>query len=379
MTRDALFNVIFCVAALTSSAAHAQQAVVRSLDTPDLEIGQAWLMRSGSQCVAVLPQHVVAEARHPSLLREGNAGLRGDAVTMTDLGDDAAFATMNGNITRECGFSIGSISRNIERHLRDGGMGTLRSINGDGTVGRLPVTVVDDDGSQLLRVMPTVEHQGIHKGLSGSLLYVNEQPVGMLLSVHARSGVGTVLRTDVLLAKVEQALRSTSIDAAASKPTVPAMTSSSGGTATSSTSSNPWQIVSWNVDASDSSSLAGNLTAAVGITENGWRAAVARWPVVLDLGGVDSVRIVQGLRFIAGSSAAAELPAKIQILTTASADNTAWRSVSSDTLQFVQGVAEIKFLPVRARQLRVEIYGAQQSTNRVALTRMLVLEGERQR
>lgn len=56
--------------------------------------------------------------------------------------------------------------------------------------------------------MPTVEGERIRKGQSGSLLFVNEQTVGMLQAVNARSGIGTVMWTDALLAKVETYMRS---------------------------------------------------------------------------------------------------------------------------------------------------------------------------
>src|SRR5690606_14061771 len=137
---------------------------------PDLEVGQAWLVRSAERCFGVLPYHVAQETSVPSLLREGSSALRGEAVEVVDLGDDAAIAIMNGGITRDCGPSLGSISRGVDRHLRGGGIGTLRFVNGDGTIGRLSVTVVDDDGAGLLRVQTTAADERIRKGQSGSLL-----------------------------------------------------------------------------------------------------------------------------------------------------------------------------------------------------------------
>lgn len=358
---------------LAGAPAIAQQAVVRSYDPPELEVGQAWLMHSAGRCFAVLPFHVAQETTVPSLLREGPRGLRGEAVEVVDLGDDAAIAALSGGISQDCGYSIGSIPRSVDRRLRDGGLGTLRSVNGDGTLGRLAVTVVDDDGAGLLRVMPTMEGERIRKGHSGSLLLLGDQPVGMLLSVHARSGVGTVMRTDALLAKVDGFVRggmaaapaaSAAADASASVPA--ALTASASG----------WQVSGWNVDPLGSEHIAALLTS--GGTEGYWAARVPRWPAAVELGGPDAVRIVRGVEFVAGEAGdSAALPARVQVMTSVNAERPAWRAVGSGALEFVDGVARLEFLPTRARMVRVEIYDTRGAPAEVALGRLRVMEGDR--
>ena len=352
-------------AMLAMPLAHAQQAVVRSYDAPELEVGQAWLMHSAGRCFAVLPFHVAQETSVPSLLREGSRGLRGEAAEVIDLGEDAAIAALSGGISQDCGYSIGSIPRSVERQLRDGGLGTLRSVNGDGTLGRLAVTVVDDDGAGLLRVMPTMEGERIRKGHSGSLLLLGDQPVGMLLSVHARSGVGTVMRTDALLAKVDGFLRGGGAAAGVSVSSA-AVARPAGG----------WQVVSWNVDPTGSEHIAARLTS--GGLEGFWAASVSQWPAAVELGGPDAVRIVRGVEFIAGEAGdSAALPARVQVMTSVNAERPAWRAVSSGALEFVDGVARLEFLPARARMLRVEIYTTQGAPAEVALGRLRIIEGER--
>ena len=365
-------------------AAHAQQAVVRSYDAPELEVGQAWLMHSGGRCFAVLPFHVAQETRVPSLLREGPRGLRGEAGEVTDLGDDAAIAALSGGISQDCGYSVGSVPRSVDRQLRDGGLGTLRSVNGDGTLGRLAVTVVDDDGAGLLRVLPTMEGERIRKGHSGSLLLLGNQPVGMLLSVHARSGVGTVMRTDALMAKVDDFVRRGTGAAGASRAAVPAAvqdTATRGagvapGPTAALVAAGAWRVVGWSVDPTGSEHIAARLTS--GGTEGFWSASVPKWPAAVELGGPDAVRIVRGVEFIAGEAGdSAALPARVQVLTAVSTERPAWRAVSSGALEFVDGVARLEFLPTRALLLRIEIYTAQGAPAEVALGRLRVIEGER--
>jgi hypothetical protein len=372
--RGAFVAAACLLLALPGAPVYAQQAVVRSYDAPELEVGQAWLMHSAGRCYAVLPYHVVQETSVPSLLREGLRGLRGEAAEVNDLGDDAAVAALSGGISQDCGYSIGSIPRSVERQLRDGGLGTLRSVNGDGTLGRLAVTVVDDDGAGLLRVMPTMEGERIRKGHSGSLLLLGDQPVGMLLSVHARSGVGTVMRTDALLAKVEAFLRG----GGASAPSPVAAVSAGAAAAAVASVAAPtgWQVVGWNVDPLGSQHIAARLTSDG--MEGFWAARVAQWPAAVEIGSPGEVRIVRGVEFVAGEAGgSAALPVRVQVMTSVNAQRPAWRAVSSGALEFVDGNARLEFLPVRARMLRVEIHTTRGAPAEVALGRLRVIEGER--
>lgn len=348
-------------------AAWPQQAVVRSYDAPELEVGQAWLARSGGRCLAVLPLHVAAETSVPSLLREGSAGLRGEATEVVDLGDDAAVALLAGGITADCGFTLGSISRNVSRRLRDGGLGTLRSVNGDGTLGRLSVSIVDDDGERFLRVLPTAQGERLRKGLSGSLLMVEDQPVGMLLSVHARSGVGTVLRTDALLAKVDAHLRGLPPPVPVTAPPL-----SAESTAGAAAAAGPWEVRSWNADPVGSAHLAAHLTAPAG--DGFWSARVAHWPAAVELGGPEAARAVRGIVFVAGPAPAARLPVRVQVLTSVNDARAAWRVAGSGTLAYQAGVARLEFAPTRARFIRIEMFQAEDGGEVLALGRVEVLE-----
>jgi hypothetical protein len=369
------------VGLLSAQSAVAQQAVVRSYDAPDLEVGQAWLMRSGEQCLAVLPAHVVQETSIPSLLREGSRALRGEATEILDLGSDIAIARMNGGIVDDCGFALGSIRRNPDRALRDTGLGTIRSVNGDGTLARLAVTVIDDDGNDYLRILPTAAGDAIRKGLSGSLLVINDQTVGMLLSVTAKSGVGTVMRTDALLAKVEGHVRGTAAlrskggsEASPSDNHWPRLTGPKGTSPETMVDQvGAWRVTSWSADPVGSAHLASRLTEA-GV-DGFWEVRVDRWPVAIELAGPPEVQIVRGLAFIAGSPVDPTLrPSRVQVLASVSSDRVSWRVAGSATLDYDAGSARVEFPPVRARKLRIEIYPPATSTDRVALSRLRVLE-----
>jgi hypothetical protein len=360
---------IGCLLALPVAA---QQAVVRSYDAPELEVGQAWLMHSAERCLALLPLHVAAETALPALLREGSPALRGEATDVIDLGDDAAVATMTGNITKRCGAAVGSISRNLDRLLRSNGLGTLRTVNGDGTLARLAVTIVDDDGRDYLRVLPTNDREQIRKGQSGSLLIVDDRTAGMLLSVHASTGVGTVMRTDTLLAKLDAHLRNRTLPMAG---TGDASQQSGSDAEAPSAGAGPWHVTGWNADPIGSDHAASVLTAAG--TKGFWAAQVDRWPVALELGGPTEVRIVRGIEFVAnGEIAPTQRPARVQVLSSVGIDRVAWRVARSGTLTYIDGTASLVFPPVRARALRIEVYRSEATSDEVALARLIVLEAD---
>ncbi len=342
---------------LVVPSAVAQQSVVRSYESLGQEIGQAWMTRSGDRCIGIMPNHVAQHGKPLSLLREGQYGLRGDTSEITDLGDDIAIVLVEGNLTQDCGRALGSLSRQVEHHLRNRGLGALRTINGDGTVRRLPVTVVDDDGNTYLRIRPNLDSERIQRGDSGSLLMINGQAVGMLLSVDARAGVGKVMRVDALLDKVESRLHE--IRSVRAMP--------------AEVSAGVWKISGWNVDSTGVAHTTAALTKAG--TDGFWSAYVPEWPAVLELDGPQSVRAVRGVEFFAGSDLATGLlPARVQVLTSIKPDNSAWRSVTTETLTYRNGMARIDFLPVRALKLRIEIYSSQDAEDTVALGRLRVIE-----
>ena len=319
---SALFTLLPCAAPVA-----AQQAVVTTQDASALEIGQAFLAHHGGQCYAILPTHVVREAGRPALRREGTRGLLGETIDSAELGDDLSVARLDGAIRADCGVSALSIQRSIERLLQQGRLGTLRSINGDGTVAQLGVTIVDDDGRGMLRVQPTHQGNPIRKGLSGSLLLIDGVSVGMLLSVNARSGIGSVARIDALMSKVDAHL----MNPATPAPGAAAGTVSASPTASlSSTHSAPGagpRVLGWSALPIDESHRAANLTA--GAEAPPWSSIPERWPVTIDLQAGDGVVTISGVMLDGrGVAAAGQLPARVEVFINLSGDTRGWRAIS---------------------------------------------------
>tara|TARA_R110001599_G_scaffold127379_8_gene300748 strand:- start:12233 stop:13375 length:1143 start_codon:yes stop_codon:yes gene_type:complete len=188
------------------AAASTGQAVVTKPGEVALEVGQALITHQAGRCLAILPTHVVAEAVAPALrYAVTQRAILGAIEGINELGDDLSFGQIRGEIERNCGHGIGGFSRAVNTRLTQSNQGSLRFVNGDGSFGYFPVTWIDDDRELYVRVVPGMANQSIRRGMSGSLLMSADQvPIGMLLNVSTRSGVGTVMRIDRLLERVER-------------------------------------------------------------------------------------------------------------------------------------------------------------------------------
>lgn len=357
--RAAVLRLALLGSLLSPPGAIAEQALVTTQDAAALEIGQAFLAHYGPQCYAIMPTHVIHEAARPALLREGTPPLLGETRDAVDLGSDIGIAEVSGGITAECGSGALTLQRSVDRLLQQGRIGTLRSVNGDGTLAQLPVAIVDDDGSGTLRVQPTRPDSPIRKGLSGSLLMIDGVTVGMLLSVHARKGIGTVARIDRLMAKVDAFLMSRPAPAAVGKPV--GVKAARGGLKP--------RVTAWSALPLDDSRRAVNLTA--GDDALPWASQPSSWPVTIDLQGGDGVVVLNGVVLDGrGVADAGQLPAHVEVYINLSGEPSGWRSVTSEKVGYRDGVAHVSLAPLRARLVRLKFSGTVNGGKVISLRRV---------
>jgi len=351
----------------SSDQSIAQQALVRAYDNPAQSIGQAYLTHYGDHCIALLPGHVAAETKTPAFLGEGTSQL-GEAHEVTDLGDDLAVAQVSGNIAQDCGNSISTISRAVDSLLRSQGLATLRSVNSDGTLANMSVTVVDNDGELYLRIRPTNDKIQIRKGHSGSLLIVSGRPVGMLLAVDARHGVGKVLRFDKLLVRAEnhmaKRLRGKSSDADKSA------TEQSG--LDLAAAANGGSISGWNTLPVDEDHRPANLIADD--TAPAWRTQVDHWPAEIELDLAGDKVIISLIELDGhGIQPADELPGRVEIFINTSSTERSWRSLlGRDAVFDASGIAVFAIAPTWARQIKISIGSSQGTDQTTSLRRIRV-------
>ena len=365
MSRPLLLLVLMCLPGTTL----AQQAVVRSFENPNLEIGQAYLSHYGERCVAVLPTHVVEEAGDiAAFLREGSDGLLGESSTFANLGDDVSVADLAGGISGDCGYSTLAVSRAVGSRIKANAIASIRSVNGDGSIAQLSVTIVDDDGHTFLRVQPTNDMNQLRKGLSGSLLMSGDTPIGMLLSVNARFGVGKVIRFDRMFDKIDTFF--------ADGDDRPASTASASQGAAAVTSTPPAKtegaITSWSAMPIDAQHRASNLVATDDSPE--WIAEIDAWPVVIEMDVAGGRVAIAGVELDgAGIADAGMLPATVELMVSATESGRRWRSVWGGALTYSDAVARIQVAPSWARHVRLVISSTTGGGNAVSLRRLRVI------
>lgn len=343
----------------------AHQALVRSYDDPALEIGQAYLAHFGDRCLAILPMHVADEAGDmAALLGEGRTPLLGEAAGYTDLGDDIAIADVAGGLRQDCGYSIVAISRAVNTHIRANAIAGIRSVNADGSIAQLSVAIIDDDGGEFLRVQPTHATNQLVKGQSGSLLLAGDTPIGMLLSVDSRFGVGKVIRLDRLLEKVERRLGD-------SAPLAPAA-AVRGATAPVAADAGA-AITGWSALPVDATHRAANLVASDDAPP--WIADVDAWPVEIELELLGGRTTITGIELDGrGIEDPGVLPAVVEIMISATGEGRRWRSVAGGPIAFEDGVARVSIAPSWARHVRLAISAPADGGRRVGLGRLRVIE-----
>ena len=354
-------------------SAFAQQALVRSFENSNLEIGQAYLAHYGTRCVAVLPTHVVKESGDvAAFLREGQSGLLGESQAFADLGDDVSVADVAGGITGDCGYSTLAVSRAVSSRIRANAIASIRSVNGDGSIAQLSVTIVDDDGQVFLRVQPTNDANQLRKGLSGSLLMSGDTPIGMLLSVNARFGVGKVIRFDRMFDKIDDHVAGKSDRSPASTSTPQGGTQLPPGEAHTDADG---AITSWSAMPVDAQHRASNLVATDDSPE--WIAEVDQWPVIIEMELHGERVAINGL-ILDGSivSDPGNLPESIELMISSTKSGRRWRSVSGGAIQFVDGVATIPIAPSWARHVRLVISSTTNGGSRVSLGRFRVVSSD---
>ncbi len=365
MKRHELFG-LFALLTLMQPAL-AQQTLVRSYENAALEIGQGYLSHYGDRCVAILPTHVAKEAGQiAAFLREGSESLLGESVAISDLGDDVSVADITGGITADCGYSTMAVSRAVGSRIKANALASVRSVNGDGSIAQLSVAIIDDDGERFLRVQPTNDMNQLRKGQSGSLLMSGDTPIGMLLSVNARFGVGKVIRLDAMFDKVDRfvsggsAIAASTRAAAPTTPTVKSQPDKSGA------------ITSWSALPVDAQHRAGNLVA--NDESLPWIANVDSWPVDIEMDLPGDRIAIAGIELDGrGVTDIGTLPATVELMVSGSESGRRWRSVSGGALTFEDGVATIAIAPSWARHIRLVISSAANGGKTVALARLRVI------
>lgn len=186
----------------------AMQGAVLSAGESTHEIGQAIFFQNAEQCYVLMPTHVVAEhGSNPDVVRYyRNNKYYAQTEIITDLGDDLSLLRARNLPFAACGITRGSMRHYIDSLLKNSIKMQLKGVD---TTGAQVLQAVDliDIGEMFLQVVPAQENMPFYKGQSGSMIFINQEPVGMILSINSRHGTAKVLRQDIILSKLAQYFR----------------------------------------------------------------------------------------------------------------------------------------------------------------------------
>ncbi|MFA7670168.1 MAG: hypothetical protein WCX93_12540 [Burkholderiaceae bacterium] len=316
----------------------ASQSVILSDESPPMEIGQGFLTRYADQCHLIMPTHVAGQGG-VNFLREGRQPVFGVLRDGHDLDDDISLFEVNGVRGHLCGESLSVLPRAVDTALQGEGTAHVRFVNGDGSTGAMAVAIVDNDLSTYLRIKPLVDGERISRGMSGSLLLARGTVVGMLLSVNARSGVGTVMRQDAMIHKVETFFRQ------GTRPAVGVDPVAEGPLAS-------LKLVAW--DALPVGAIQPDAVA----TEGGagpWRSAYSGKPLTLDFALQTPGRTWSGVRIDVRGIPEPERPDIVELLMAPGLNPSSWISVKTSRLDYVDDVALVTVAQRKGALLRLRL------------------------
>ena len=185
--RDAIPN-LFLALTLTLFAG---EAAAQPVFVAGAEDGQGFLRQRGEACYLVTPQHVVGLARKAALT--GDRAERYSATLERSYDPDLAILRVAGLSGCPTRFPDGGA---LDRLLQATSQARLASRSNSGAVRQTPIEIIASD-ERYIRIRVR-NGEPLFRGMSGSPLMIGGSTAGMLQSVNADSGIGTVLRQDYL-------------------------------------------------------------------------------------------------------------------------------------------------------------------------------------
>ncbi|RRQ22352.1 hypothetical protein D6C00_10590 [Thiohalobacter thiocyanaticus] len=321
------------------------------------EHGQALLMSRLGECYAVTPKHVIADELFATLVGGSPGAPQGDGDLLQTFGYDLSILRASGELTRQCGGALTAVPA-LGQLLATADSGVVTSVNGDGSISRRSVTLTDV-GLIYLRLRPRSMDDQLFKGLSGSLVLADQQPIGILMSVDPETGEGRALRYD----RAIEILRPffglpASVVREEEKSTVD----------TGSGSNMAGEVVEWSAPPLSAEYRAANLVDPRE-TETIWLVRPEGFPIelVVALPG-DKAHVVSALRLVGnGVEPKTRLPRDFEILVS-NADTGGWIPVRSGSYFKNEADKLVEFAPVRARRIMLRIYSHWGDTEAIGLS-----------
>jgi len=341
-----LLVTLFCLASLPSANAKITQAHVTAG-----EVGQGFLVERLDQCFLITPKHVVNEELFGNLIGGTDFRSRGEAYPVQTFGYDLTIMVSDGAINRECGIAFSQLPTELPNLVSGASRLSVSSVNSDGSSTVTPANLLDSD-LLYLTIEPSNENMIFAQGMSGSLVFSQDTPVGMLQSVDSATGQGRVLRMDRLTETLKPFFGAS---AGVVKTEMDDAESESGRVSLrSSSKSIPMELLEWShnpvrgsrtsylIDGDDETQYTFEVETASQI--------VLEFSLGEELVEFSSIRLVSALQD--GSARVRDF----EILAARTSEGRrGWRSVFSGSLMPRETVKEVQIVPTGAKRVRLII------------------------
>ena len=164
--------------------------------------GQGTLQKRGEECLVITPRHVVEDALSDIVATFPD---RQEVIaTVLELyAEDIALLRLAAQPPGGCKEKAFNDDR-LSAILTQSTEGVLKRRDETGSASLLQVDVVGFDEHRLIRVEPRSSSKSIKQGFSGSVLYMENQPVGMLINnERSDSETGLVLRAETVNSTID--------------------------------------------------------------------------------------------------------------------------------------------------------------------------------
>jgi len=343
-----------CFYILLSGATFAQGLTQVHIESG--EIGQGFLLKRLNQCYLISPSHVLGNAFFANITTGTKNREIGEAEKVQVFGYDLAISNVNGISTANCVTDINTFYP-LDMLLKSASLLTVSTINVDGSKSITPVTLIDQNIINL-NVKPRSEQLPLYKGLSGSVVFLKEIPVGILQSVNAETGEGTVIRFDRAMEVIAPFFSSTFSQV---KPVKEAVTKDNI----------QFNISHWSHKPIDTehrvSAIHDNKI------DSYWSAKLDGKPVSITLDFNESITLVNGLSLLNESGLKQSFPRDIKVYSNRRGEGKrGWTSIYSGTWSNTKNTFLLKFPPVKAKRIRIEFLSNWGDTKQLSLSELTI-------
>jgi hypothetical protein len=161
------------------------------------EFGQGFITKHLNRCFFIAPFHVVKDSVFLNLIGDDSQRSIGEGQLIQEFGYDLAVGSVEGKLASNCTTQFNALESNTNK-IESNNTFAISTVNADGMVSRQNMIAVETNLTHII-VQPVSNEHMLYKGMSGSLLYLDDEPLGMLQSIESNTGFGKVLRFDRLL------------------------------------------------------------------------------------------------------------------------------------------------------------------------------------